>query len=423
MKTIFGLADCNNFYVSCERVFNPKLRGLPVVVLSNNDGCVVARSEEAKAIGIKMGEPYFKCRLLAEKYNVVGLSSNYSLYADMSMRVMSILEEMNPGIEIYSIDEAFLDLTPHADPSSHAKAVRKKILKCTGIPVSIGIGTTKTLAKAAAKKAKKASGVFDITGREDEVLADMEASDIWGIGYSHSLVLKKNRIRTALELKNANDDWIKKRLSIVGLRTVYELRGISCIAPGAEPFSRKSVTCSRLFGSRVYDYDEIREALCSYVSRAAEKLRSLDMAASGMNVYLLENEFTDNRFVSRGASCELAEPSSYTPELISQACRLLEKIYSYGPAYRKAGVTLTGLVPRGKVQMSLFSAGDDKKRNELMNVMDKVNAEWGTDVLKTASSGTQRPWSMKQEKRSKRFTTSWNELPIAKARDKVLLQK
>ncbi len=417
MKRIYALVDCNNFYVSCERVFNPKLKGVPVVVLSNNDGCIVARSEEAKAVGIKMGEPLFKCRVLAERHNVVALSSNYPLYADLSHRVMSILEEMSPGIEIYSIDEAFLDLTEAPDPAGYARIIRKKVKKWTGIPVSIGIGTTKTLAKAASKKAKKSTGVFDIRGREDEVLGEMEAGDVWGIGYSHSLVLKKHRIRTALELKNANDEWVRKVLSISGLRTVYELRGTSCIAPGTEPAARKTITCSRLFGERLYRIEEIREALSSYVSRAAEKLRAMGMAASGISVYLLENEFVDGRFTSRGASLELREPSSYTPELIMYAVRLLERIYREGPAYRKTGIIFTGLVPRGSVQTSLFGSIDNPRRLQLMKTVDRINAEWGSETINQASSGTGRGWRMRQEKRSGRFTTSWLELPVVKTSD------
>ena len=417
MNKLFALVDCNNFYASCERVFNPKLKGIPVVVLSNNDGCIVARSEEAKAIGIKMGEPFFKCRLLAERHNVIALSSNYPLYADLSHRVMTILEEMSPGIEIYSIDEAFLDFSEVHDPIVHAKNIRKTVRKWTGIPVSVGIGSTKTLAKAAAKKAKKGAGVFDITGKEDEVLADMKAGDVWGIGYSHALVLKKYRIMTALDLKNANDDWARKMLSVAGLRTVYELRGIPCIAPGAESVTRRTITCSRLFGGKVYSIDIIREALSSYVVRAAEKLRAMDMAASGISIYLLENEFTDNRFNSRGASLELPEPSSYTPELIMYACKLLDNIYHEGPAYRKAGVTLTGIVPRGRVQTSFFGSMDNPKRLELMKAVDRINAEWGSETINPASSGTLRDWRMRQEKRSKRFTTSWNELPVAKTSD------
>jgi DNA polymerase V len=411
---LFALVDCNNFYVSCERVFNPKLKGIPVIVLSNNDGCIVARSEEAKEIGIKMGEPFFKCRMLAERHNVIALSSNYPLYADLSHRVMSILEEMSPGIEIYSIDEAFLDFSEAGNPIAHARDIRNTVKKWTGLPVSVGIGSTKTLAKAAAKKAKKGSGVFDITGKEDEVLAGMEAGDVWGIGYSHALVLKKHRIRTALDLKNSNDDWVRKKLSVVGLRVVYELRGTPCIAPGTEPATRKTITCSRLFGSKIYGIDEIREALSSYVSRAAEKLRAIDMAASGISICLLENEFIDNRFTSQGASLELPEPSSYTPELIMYACRLLESIYKKGPAYRKTGVTFTGLVPRGKVQTSLFGSIDNPKRLELMKAVDRINTEWGSETLSPASSGTGRDWRMRQGKRSKRFTTSWNELLIAK---------
>ncbi|HEY9162923.1 MAG TPA: Y-family DNA polymerase [Desulfomonilia bacterium] len=414
MKRVYALVDCNNFYVSCERVFNPKLKGVPVVVLSNNDGCIVARSEEAKAAGIKMGEPLFKCRMLAERHNIVALSSNYPLYADLSHRVMSILEEMSPGIEIYSIDEAFLDLTGVPDPADYARNIRKTVKKWTGIPVSIGIGTTRTLAKAASKKAKKGTGVFDIREREDEVLGDMEAGDVWGIGYSHSLVLKKHRIRTALELKNANDEWVRKVLSVSGLRTVYELRGTPCIGSGTEPAARRSITCSRLFGCRLYRIEEIREALSSYVSRAAEKLRAMDMAASGISVYLLENEFADGRFTSRGASLELPEPSSYTPELIMYSVRLLENIYREGPAYRKTGVTFTGLVPRGSVQTSLFGAIDNPKRLRLMKTVDRINAEWGSETVTPASSGTGRDWRMRQEKRSRRFTTSWHELPVAK---------
>jgi DNA polymerase V len=414
MKKLFALVDCNNFYASCERVFNPKLKGIPVVVLSNNDGCIVARSEEAKVVGIKMGEPFFKCRMLAERHNVIALSSNYPLYADLSRRVMTILEEMSPGIEIYSIDEAFLDFAEVHDPIGHARNIRKTVKKWTGIPVSVGIGSTKTLAKAAAKKAKKGTGVFDITGKEDEVFAGMEVGDVWGVGYRHALVLKKHRIRTALDLKNANDDWVRKMLSVVGLRTVYELRGIPCVAHGAEPVTRRTITCSRLFGGKVYSIDIIREALSSYVSRAAEKLRAMDMAASGISVYLLENEFIDNRFTSRCSSLELPEPSSYTPELIMYAKRLLENIYHEGPAYRKTGVTFTGLVTRGRVQTSFFGSIDNPKRLELMKAVDRINSDWGSETINPASSGTLRDWRMRQGKRSKRFTTSWNELPVAK---------
>jgi len=417
MKKQVALVDCNNFYVSCERVFNPALEGVPVVVLSNNDGCIVARSEEVKALGIKMGEPFFKCRDIIKGHHVRVFSSNYSLYADMSRRVMDTLALLHPDIEVYSIDEAFLTFDGAASPLEHARCIRETVKRWTGIPVSIGIGVTKTLAKAAAKMAKQRGGVFDIAAGADEILSGLDVGDVWGIGRTHALFLKKHGIATALDLKRARDAWIKKHLTIVGLRTVYELRGIACIPMDAMPEPRKAITCSRLFGRKVNDIAQISQALATYMTRAAEKLRAQGSAAACMQVVLLEDAFQDGCFTTHAASAQLPEPTAYTPTLIRQAHILLECIFKPGLSYRKVGVTLTGLVPRGRVQMNLFEQeANPQRRHRLMQTVDMINARWGSDTLIQAGSGIERPWRMRRERMSRRFTTSWEELPMVKAR-------
>jgi len=416
MKRLFALVDCNNFYVSCERVFNPALEGLPVVVLSNNDGCIVARSEEVKALGVKMGEPFFKCRHILERHHARVFSSNYALYADMSRRVMETLALYDPLLEVYSIDEAFLSLDGAGDPAEYARGIRDTVKRWTGIPVSIGIGATKTLAKAAAKLAKRQGGVCDLSAQADAVLSELDVGDVWGIGWRHMHVLKRHGIVTALDLKRAPDAWVRKRLAITGLRTVWELRGMACLPAGEAPEPKQTITCSRLFGRKVRDLGEIRQALAVYVARAAEKLRAQGAAAAFIEVHLLEDEFKDGRFTGSAASRELAEPTAYTPELIRQAGVLLERIFKPGRVYRKVGVTFADLRPRGRVQANLFEREPEpERRDRLMRAVDRINARWGADTLIHAASGTQRPWRMRRERMSRRFTTAWDELPVATA--------
>ncbi|MEN6474348.1 MAG: Y-family DNA polymerase [Syntrophaceae bacterium] len=417
MKRLFALVDCNNFYVSCERVFNPTLAGVPVAVLSNNDGCIVARSDEVKTLGIKMGEAFFKCRHILEKHRARVFSSNYALYADMSRRVMETLARYDPCLEVYSIDEAFLALQGIQNPAQYARDIRDTVGRWTGIPVSIGIGATKTLAKAAAKLAKRRGGVCDLSTDTDALLAELDVGDVWGIGWRHMHVLKRHGIVTALDLKSSPDAWVRKRLAITGLRTVWELRGMACLPADADPESKQTITCSRLFGRKVRNLDEIRQALATYVARAAEKLRGQGAAAAFIEVHLLEDEFLDERFTGYAASKELAEASAYTPELTRQAGLLLERIFKPGRVYRKVGVTLAGLTPRSRVQSNLFEREVDPERGDrLMRTVDHINASWGADTIIYAGSGVKRPWRMRRERMSRRFTTVWDELPVAKAK-------
>jgi DNA polymerase V len=415
-----ALIDCNNFYASCERVFNPQIEKKPVVVLSNNDGCIIARSNEAKALGIKMGEPLHQCQNLITKYKVHVFSSNFPLYGDMSRRVMEILSTFTPDMEIYSIDEAFLDLDGiPADLSEYGKTIRETVKRSTHIPVSVGIGPSKTLAKIAGKIAKKVpkhEGVFDISNLIEESLAEIEVGDIWGIGWQYSKLLRRNGILTALDLRNAPDEWVKKHMTIVGLRTVMELRGTSCIPLDEAEQPKKAIMCSRSFGRKVYSLNELQEAAAAYIARAAEKLREQNSAASFIQVILMEFPFNDGHPKTRICSTAIPVATSYTPDLIRYAKALLKRIYYKGPAYRKVGVMLSGIVQRGQVQMNLFhSSREGEKEIALMKTMDEVNQRWGRGTLIHAASGFARPWWMRQTRRSARFTTSWADLPIVKA--------
>jgi len=420
MDRIFALVDCNNFYASCERVFNPSLEHKPVVVLSNNDGCIIARSNEAKALGIRMGQPLFECKDLIARNKVRVFSSNFSLYGDLSRRVMEVLSMFTPEMEVYSIDEAFLDLTGMpGDLTTYGRSIRQRVKQWVGIPVSIGIGTSKTLAKAAAKVAKKApgcGGVFDITGHEEEVLAGVEVGDIWGVGHRYARFLRDHGILNARDLRNAPDEWVRKHMTVMGLRMVTELRGVSCIPlDEAEP-PKKSILCSRSFGRKVYRIEELEEAAAAYAARAAEKLRDQGSAAQCVQVYLMEFPFNDGFPKTRICSTSFPVATAYTPELIRVAKALIRRIYHRGPAYRKVGVMLSGIVQRGQVQLNLFHEGREGEREiRLMGTVDKMNQRWGRGTVTFAASGFERPWWMRQTHRSAQFTTSWAEIPVVKA--------
>ncbi|GAB4336152.1 MAG: Y-family DNA polymerase [Desulfobulbaceae bacterium] len=422
MRTLFALVDCNNFYVSCERLFRPELEGRPVVVLSNNDGCVIARSNEAKALGIPMGAPYFRYRPLIEQHGVAVFSSNYGLYGDLSSRVMTILQEMEPEVEIYSIDEAFVLLPdqPCADHAGRAREIRRAVRQCAGIPVSIGIAPTRTLAKIANRFAKKEpvhGGVFDLGGRKDTdaLLASVAVEDVWGIGHRHAQRLRRHDIRTALDLKNSDDEWIRKQLTVAGLRTVMELRGIPCITPDQQPVPRKSVVSSRSFRRPVSSPAELREALSTYVSIAAAKLRREGLAATILHVFIRTSPHRTGQPQHAGhVTLTLDEATAATPVLIRAARKGLQRIHRPGHAYQKAGVMLTGLTTAGRVQRHLFrpSPGDSAP---LLEAMDRINDRWGRDTLRYASCGIDRPWRMAQDRKSPAYTTRWDELPLVRA--------
>ncbi|RLB00123.1 MAG: SOS mutagenesis and repair protein UmuC [Deltaproteobacteria bacterium] len=413
----FALVDCNNFYVSCERVFNPGLEGKPTVVLSNNDGCIIARSNEAKALGIKMGEPFFRCRQIIEKHHVKVYSSNFSLYGDMSSRVMETLGLFSPDMEIYSIDEAFLLLDEGIDnPVAWGKLVKSTVRKWTGIPVSIGIGPTKTLAKVAAHLAKtRPEGVVYTGDSPYTMLKDVDVADVWGIGSRYAHKLRSMGIHTALELINLPDDWVKRHMTSAGLRTVMELKGIECIQLEQVAGTRKSAMCSRSFGREVRALHELQEAVAAYASRAAEKVRAQGSAASCIQVFLARSPLKHGRYRVAITSMDLPEATSYTPEIIRAAKHMAGRLYRPGGVYKKAGVILSGLVARGEVQKNLvYPSGETQDRQRLMETMDELNARWGRGTIAFAAGGIERPWKMRQAMRSPRFTTSWDNIPVAR---------
>lgn len=421
MREIFALVDCDNFYVSCERVFDPKLEGKPVVVLSNNDGCVVARSNEAKALGIKMAVPAFECKELFKKHKVQIYSSNYALYGDMSQRVMETLTQFTPNIEIYSIDEAFLSLAGFISKSlsSYAKDIKKTVKKWTGIPITVGIGPTKTLAKAAGKIAKRNSnydGVLDITGHPDldQLLDSLDVEDVWGVGHQYKKLLNRGGIYTALQLKKAPLEWIKSKMTITGFLTVKELRGISCISLEEIPPAKKGIMCSRSFGRSVDSLAELKEAIATYASRAAEKLRQQRSVTSFTQVFLMTSLFTDEHPYVNTSSARLPVATSNTPDLITYSIRCLEKIYKSGYKYKKAGVVFNGIIPEDKIQLHLFQRPNLLKNQKLMRTIDLVNAKWGSDTIYYASSGVMKGWKMRQSKISPRFTTRWDEILLVR---------
>lgn len=417
-----ALVDCNNFYVSCERVFNPKLQGKPVVVLSNNDGCIVARSGEAKMLGIGMGQPLFKCRDIIEKHNVHVFSSNYVLYGNMSGRVMATLAQFTPEMEIYSIDEAFLDLCGsdhlygHNDLTEYAHTICAKVIRWTGIPVSIGIARTKTLAKIAnrlAKRSTRANGVLDLVDSPymDQVLKEVHVGDVWGIGRRSTEWLIGIGINNAGQLRDIDDRVISKRMGVVGLRLVYELRGISCLSLETCPSPCKGIISSRSFGQKVESLEELKEAVAAYTTNAAIKLRKQNLVARLLTVFVTSNPYSksdqqySNSFVIR-----LPVATNDTTELLHHAVRGIEKIYKKGIRYKKAGVMLDNLIPADQVQVTLFGGGNVGDNEKLMETVDLVNAKMGSGTLRYAVQGSTQPWRGRCKNRSPRYTSSWEEL-------------
>lgn len=424
-----ALVDCNNFYASCERVFNPKLQGKPVVVLSNNDGVIVAASNEAKKLGLAW-QPYFKVRDIIEKYDVQVFSSNYALYGDMSHRVMTVLERFTPDVEVYSIDEAFLSFAGFDESklTEYCRKIKETVARWTGIPVSIGIARTKTLAKLANKRAKKNpsyGGVLNLIDNHDFVhhLKETDVSDVWGVGKQYTNLLYRNGIKTAYDLSRANHKWIKKHMTVMGLRTVYELNGIPCISMEYEPPSKKAIVSSRSFGKPVTQIEDIKEAVSTYTSRAAVKMRLQKSAAKLLTVFLRTNPFKDTPQYHNGCLVELPVPTDSTSELISYAMKAVEQIFKAGYEYNKASVMLTGFVPYDRSQLSLFDTENRIKMAKITEIMDKINKEMGADVLFYASCGIERQWQMHRDMKSPHYTTKWEDLPNVNAGKMVIYQQ
>ena len=423
MSTLFALVDCNNFYVSCERLFKPDLRDRPVVVLSNNDGCIIARSNEAKALGIGMGDPYFKKKAFLRKYGVQVFSSNYALYGDLSFRVMSILQQEEPEVEIYSIDESFIRLTSQHSRSMTEQGLylKERVGRCLGIPVSIGIGRTKTLAKVATSVAKKYPGyhgVFDLESCtcQEEVLASIKVNKVWGIGRQSTKKLNQHGIYTALDLKNCDSRWIRKLLGLPGLRTLMELRGESCITLAECPPARKSIVSSRSFRKPITELQDLKEAVSSYISIAARKLRDQRLVASNLHVFLSTSRFRkDIPQFSGSRMIKLSQATCWTPTLIKVGLIELTTLYQQGYPYNKAGIMLTELSNATMQQQTLFIQSDEVRNKPLMEALDRINDHWGRDTLHYCSSGLTRGWSMKQTRKSPAYTTSWAELPVVGA--------
>ncbi len=422
-EKVFALVDCNNFYVSCERVFNPKLANVPVMVLSNNDGCVVARSNEVKALGIKMGTPAFKCEKLIKENNIQVFSSNYTLYADMSQRVMDTLKEFTPDLEIYSIDEAFLSFTNLLlkDNKSYGQKIRQTVTKWTGIPVSIGIATSKGLSKVAnyiTKIHPEYEGVLDLSNcSEKEIdfyLDQLDVSDVWGVGHQYTKLLKANRIKTARDLKYANTEWIRKRMTVMGERCVLELRGVSCFELDQYPEPKKGICSSKSFGSPVVNKHDLEEAIASYTGIATEKLRTQNSYANILIVYIETNRFkkSEPQYVN-SIHMRLPEPTSSTIDLTRYALYGFGKIYRPGYRYKKAGVLLEGIQPNNQIQLNLFRIFNQERKqreNILMKAVDTVNKRWGKGTLKLAAEGIKQVWKMRRTKLSPRYTSNWDEL-------------
>lgn len=411
---MFLLIDCNNFFVSCERVFRPDLARRPVIVLSNNDGCVVSRSNEAKQLGIAMGVPLFKCKELIAAHNVTVFSANFGLYGDCSDRVMRVITTASDAVEIYSIDEAFVEMLNMNDASliDVARTLRATILRWTGIPVSVGIGPTKTLAKVANEWAKThadVGGVMSVVDANvyDAVLQHTDIRDVWGIGPSIAQFLRGYNVQTAQEVTRCSEQWMQQQLKRPGVQLWRELRGIVChpLHRGIAP--RKGIVSSRSFGRPVTTLTELQEAIASYMTIAAEKLRAQHSAAAIVSVFVRGT-------VSHSNTVRLPTPTAYTPILIDAAHHALAPLFQLGMPYKKAGVCLTGIVPETHLQANLFHADYTKKQQRLMRAVDDINTRWGTRTLQVAAAGITTPWKMKSAHRSPRYTTAWNELPVAK---------
>jgi DNA polymerase V len=421
MQPLLALVDCNNFYVSCERVFRPDLIGKPVVVLSNNDGCIVARSQEVKDLGVKMGVPLFQVQHLVKQHNIQLFSSNYSLYADLSARVMSVLEEFAPNLEIYSIDEAFLDLTGvhpcTKDPIAYGQRIRTTVLRSTGIPVCVGMGPTKTLAKLAnfaAKKWRQTGGVLDLSDpiRREKLMRIVPVKEVWGIGSRFAARLNQLGIVTVWDLASQPADRIQEQFNIVVARTVMELNGIPCLELEEIAPDKKQIVCSRSFSRRLTEFGELSQALAEFCSRAAEKLRHQRSIAGHISVFIRTSPFNPQEpQYQRSAGLVLTSATQDTRVIISATNQMLKQIFRTGYNYQKCGVQLSQIQPETTPrQFDLFDlATHHSDGKQLMKAVDRINRRF-PKAISVAATGFDKTWKAKAERISQRYTTDWRGL-------------
>jgi DNA polymerase V len=419
MPPLLALVDCNNFYVSCERVFRPDLIGKPVAVLSNNDGCIVARSQEVKDLGVKMGVPLFQIQQLVNQHQIQLFSSNYALYADISARVMTTLEEFAPSLEVYSIDEAFLDLTGvcHQDSIAYGQSIRKAVFRSTGIPVCVGMGPTKTLAKLAnfaAKKWKQTEGVLDLSDpvRREKLMRLVPVSEVWGIGSRTGAKLNQLGIHTVWDLAVQPGQRIKSQFNIVAARIVLELNGISCLDLEQVAPDKQQIVCSRSFSRRLTEYGELSQALAKYGSRAAEKLRHQQSVAGHISVFIRTSPFNPHEpHYQRSASMRLPSATQDSRVIISAANRLLKEIFKPGYNYQKCGMQLSHIQPENQPgQFDLFEISHHQTDGkQVMTVVDQINRRF-PKAISLAATGFDKSWKAKSERISQRYTTDWQEL-------------
>ncbi|GAB3539430.1 Y-family DNA polymerase [Spirosoma fluminis] len=423
---MLALVDCNNFYVSCERIFRPDLEGKEIVVLSNNDGCVVARSNEAKALGIKMGQPFFQLEELRSQHEIIFFSSNYALYADISSRIHNKLAAFAPT-EVYSIDEAFLDLygCEHLYPDllETGREIKRTIKRCQRVPVSVGIAPTKTLCKVAnwyAKRQPQHEGVLmlDTGDKIADALQDFAIDDLWGIGWRYAAMLRRNKIKTAAQFRDLPDDWLSQHLTVNGLRLAYELRGVPCKLLEITPPAKKAICTAPSFGELVADKKTIGEALTTHIARACEKLRKQNSAAGMLTVFLHTNRFKRSyngelaKQYYNSRAVELPHPTASTAEITRYALAALDSIYKFGYDYQKVGVRLTDLMPADFEQPSLFTDLPDQRLSKLFKTVDQLNQRFGRDRVRLANQGFSRHWHMKQRFLSPCYTTNWKDIRV-----------
>jgi len=417
-ETYIGLIDCNNFFVSCECVFDPKLRGRPVGILSNNDGCFIARSDELKALGVAMGAPYFQVKNIVDKHQVIVRSANFSLYSDMSRRVMSILKKAFPRVEIYSIDEAFIHFNAlsREEIFEESKAIREKLYKWLGIPVSVGVAKTKTLSKVACrvvKKNKELRSVYLLDNQDDieSVLKGCKAGDIWGIGRQRAKFLESRGIETAYEFLNLDEGWVKQNLSINGLRTLLELKGVSCLELEDVAKNNKSILRSRSFSRPLTDMEDVAQAIAYHVSCVGEALREQNSVTFSIGVFIRTNMHSLGPQYHESVVEYFVEATDYTPDLLAAARAGLEKIFKLGYRYHKAGVFCDHIVPKKGSQLDLFKAQENLvQKDKRMEIMDEITAKYGNKSLFYASIGSNNIWQSKRQRVSPGYTTNWCEL-------------
>lgn len=424
---LFALVDVNNFYVSCERVFAPKLEDVPMVVLSNNDGCAVARSAEVKALGVKMGTPWFQMKDLAKQHGIAAYSSNYTLYGDMSGRVIEVLRKFTPNLEVYSIDESFLQietvLKQYADPTSLGQIIKQDVKDTTGLPVCVGIGASKTLAKFAnhlAKKNPQFAGVCDISSMPKEALyqwmAETAVGEVWGIGGKTAKKLKELKINSVFDLVQVSPQAMRQQFGVVIERICYELRGVSCLQLEEVAPAKQQIISSRSFGKPVTSMEELAESVATHAARGAEKLRSQKSVTGALTIFVQTNPhkpFEPQHHQS--ITMVLSDPSDNTLILTSAALKGLKQIYKTGFKYKKAGVILNLLADKPTMQQSLFDDMEVKGKSAgLMKAMDSINSRFGNAAIKTAASGTKQDWKMRSSNRSPNYTTQWDELPVVR---------